>query len=116
MARGLDFSELKAYAESLKEIKDKRSFEDFLKRFLIENAELVVTLAKGRTPVDTGALRATWGLGDERYQELASMGGLMQEDWTGQERQYKDLGVEIVAGECFLGEEDFTACGRFDAG
>jgi len=95
MTRGLDFSELKRYAEELKKAADKDSFRDFLKRFLIENAEMVVALAKNRTPVDTGALRATWGIGDAKYQEVASL-GLTQEQWNGTEVDYRNASLDIV--------------------
>ena len=41
-----------------------QSFEDFLKDFLIEMANRIIAKTKPRTPVDTGALRNSWKLGD----------------------------------------------------
>ena len=91
---GIDFTEFKKYAKNFKNM--RKEFNQFLKEFLIENAELVITLAKNRTPVDTGALRATWGLGLAKYQEAAAKGGLKQEEWSGEEIEYQNLGLEIV--------------------
>lgn len=41
-----------------------QGFEDFLKDFLIEMANRIIAKTKPRTPVDTGALRNSWKLGD----------------------------------------------------
>lgn len=40
------------------------SFEDFLKDFLIEMANRIIAKTRPRTPVDTGALRNSWKLGN----------------------------------------------------
>lgn len=60
----IDFSELKAYNRAVKYFAD--DFNSFLKKFLIEMAERVIARTKPRTPVDTGALRNAWQLGDIR--------------------------------------------------
>lgn len=41
-------------------------FEDFLKDFLIEMANRIIAKTKPRTPVDTGALRSSWGIETEK--------------------------------------------------
>ena len=96
MRRGLDFSELKAYAETLRSEVENRSFEDFLKRFLIDNAEQVLALAKPRTPKDTGATMASWGLGEENFHVRSAVNRSQRESWAAQEIDYRNLGLEIV--------------------
>ena len=55
----------------------QNDFNQFLKNLLIEMAEKVIARTKPRTPVDTGALRNAWQLG-----EIKSTG--------------KDISVEIL--------------------
>lgn len=62
MAFSIDFKELNAYASAVTVFKN--DFNSFLKKFLIEMAERVIARTKPRTPVDTGALRSAWQLGD----------------------------------------------------
>lgn len=62
MAFTIDFSELKAYNRAVKYFAD--DFNSFLKKFLIEMADRIIARVKPRTPVDTGALRRSWELGD----------------------------------------------------
>lgn len=75
MARGVDFSEFKKYAENW-----HRSYKElyaFLTTFLLEMAERTIGKTKDRTPVGTpestgipgyvgGALRESWQLGEIR--------------------------------------------------
>ena len=91
--RGLDWTELKKYHENLKNIVHKNEFEIFLKKFLLENAEIVIRLAKQRTPADTGALRASWGLGEDNYHERSSIN---REGWAAQEVEFEGLNLDIV--------------------
>ena len=57
------------YDEFEKWVKDldvaEEEFETFLKQFLLEQAQRVVRAAKERTPVDTGALRASYQIGGQ---------------------------------------------------
>lgn len=62
MGFNLDMKQLLKYSRKL--AKGSDNFEDFLKEFLIETAERVIAKTKSRTPVDTGALRNSWKLGD----------------------------------------------------
>lgn len=56
----IDFSELKRYKDSM--LLMEKDCNDFLKDCLIEFGEEVVDKTKSLTPVDTGALRDSWGL------------------------------------------------------
>lgn len=60
MKSGIDFSELDAFIAKA-EI-TKTQYNDFIYRFLVDMGELIIGKAKDKTPVDTGALRASWGL------------------------------------------------------
>ena len=60
MESGIDFSELDAFIAKA-EI-TKTQYNDFIYRFLVDMGELIIGKAKEKTPVDTGALKASWGL------------------------------------------------------
>ena len=75
MGFNLDINEFKAYNQSIMSFQN--DFNQFLKDLLIEMAERVIARTKPRTPVDTGALRNAWQLG-----EIKSTG--------------KDISVEIL--------------------
>lgn len=62
MSFDLDMKELIEFGRVINFYSEE--FESFLKDFLIEMAERVVSKTKPRTPVDTGALRNSWELGD----------------------------------------------------
>ena len=55
-----DFNAYLKWVEKLK-LADKE-FVTWLKQFLLTQAQLVVRAAKERTPVDTGALRASYAI------------------------------------------------------
>lgn len=62
MGFSFDISQLKGYNQAM--IFFQKDFNQFLKNLLIEMAERVIAKTKPRTPVDTGALRDAWQLGD----------------------------------------------------
>lgn len=62
MGFSVDFSDFEKFAKSVQGL--EKGFNDFLKLFLVEMAERVLAKAKPKTPVDTGALRSAWELGD----------------------------------------------------
>lgn len=62
MGFSIDYRELEAYNKAVEYFAD--DFNSFLKEFLIEMAERVISRTKPRTPVDTGALRNAWQLGE----------------------------------------------------
>ena len=66
MAFSINYKELSAYISSVTLMKN--DFNKFLREFLLEMAERILTRVKrkDRTPVDTGALRRSWELGDIR--------------------------------------------------
>lgn len=63
MAGSIDFSELNNFYKNMKVTEGQ--YNKFLKEFLIESGELVIGKAKENTPVDTGALKASWGIQTE---------------------------------------------------
>lgn len=62
MGFSFDISQLKGYNQAM--IFFQKDFNQFLKNLLIEMAERVIAKTKPRTPVDTGALRNAWQLGE----------------------------------------------------
>lgn len=70
MGFNLDMKELLEYSRNL--AKGSDGFEDFLKSFLIEMANRIIAKTKPRTPVDTGALRSSWGIETEKTKIIES--------------------------------------------
>jgi len=64
MSREADFSELEKFFKNWQDAYS--DFEDFLKKFLLEQGLRVIAKTKPRTPVDTGALRNMWMVGEVR--------------------------------------------------
>lgn len=62
MGLNLDMNQLIEYGRKL--TKSSREFEVFLKEFLIEMVERIISKTKPKTPVDTGALRNSWSISD----------------------------------------------------
>lgn len=60
----IDFSQLEKFARNWQE--GTKQFDDFLRRFLTEMANRLLAKVKPRTPVDTGALREAWQIGEIR--------------------------------------------------
>ena len=60
----VNFNAIKEYAANFKRIVRDNEAQKFVEEFLTEVAYLVVSQAVYRTPVDTGALRAAWQIGD----------------------------------------------------
>lgn len=79
MAREADFSELERF---FKNFNDAYSdFDEFLKKFLLEQALRAIAKIKPRTPVDTGAMRAMWGVGSQSLVVRTNTGtGLVEVD------------------------------------
>ena len=66
-----DIKEFENYVKNFE--KATKEFETFLKSFLLKEAQRVISKAKKRTPVDTGALRASWGIGSQKLVLKSSM-------------------------------------------
>lgn len=64
MAKEFDFSQFEKFAENWQKMDD--NFDEFLKKFLLEMANRLLAKVKPRTPVDTGAMRAMWQIGEIR--------------------------------------------------
>lgn len=58
-----DYSQFEKYVNNFEKMTDE--FELFLKQFMLQMAQRVISRVKPRTPVDTGALRASWGIGNQ---------------------------------------------------
>lgn len=61
----LDNQQFEQFVADFKQAFASDDFENWLKKFLLREAYRVLTQAVKRTPVDTGALRASWYVGDE---------------------------------------------------
>lgn len=64
MESGIDFTELNDFLEDGKITATK--FNNLIYDILVDMGEIIVAKAKDRTPVDTGALKASWGLRTEK--------------------------------------------------
>ena len=62
MAFSINYNELSAYVSYITLMKN--DFNKFLREFLLEMADKIIARVKPRTPVDSGALRRSWELGD----------------------------------------------------
>lgn len=58
-----DFRAFEKYVKNFEKITEE--FNVFLKTFLLQQAQRCVSSAKKKTPVDTGAMRASWGIGNQ---------------------------------------------------
>jgi len=66
MAKEADFRELEKFLENWTDAYN--DFDDFLRKFLLEMALRAVAKIVGNTPEDTGALRNSWGVGNQALQ------------------------------------------------
>lgn len=97
MGFNLDMKELLEYSRNL--AKGSDGFEDFLKDFLIEMAERVISKTKPRTPVDTGALRNAWGIETEKTKVVEStndQGGKMLKTIRTGDIKYNGKEISLV--------------------
>lgn len=62
MGFSINYKEFSAYVSSITVL--KKDFNKFLKKFLLQMAERIISRVKPRTPVDTGELKRHWELGD----------------------------------------------------
>ena len=58
----IDFKNFDKFVKSMNTM--ERDFNNFLQKFLIQMANRVIAKTKPRTPIDTGALRSAWTLGE----------------------------------------------------
>ena len=73
-----DNKEFKKYLQNFEKMVTE--FDTWLKTFLLQQAQRCVANAKKRTPVDTGALRASWGIGTQVIILKQSSSGKMSID------------------------------------
>lgn len=99
---GVDFREFKKFVNDWKITETE--FEPFLKRFLAEQAHRLIAKTAERTPVDTGALRARWQIGEIKFIEenenkTLSMKTISNEEIANQIKSSgTNLYVEILNG------------------
>lgn len=67
MKSGFDYKEYVNWCKKLEITID--SFQVWLKKFLLQQAQRVVALGKPRTPVDTGFLRNSWYIGSQNIEQ-----------------------------------------------
>lgn len=66
MSREADFSQFEQFAKAWQAV--DKDFDIFLRQFLLEMALSAIAKIKPKTPEDTGALRNTWGVGNQALQ------------------------------------------------
>lgn len=66
-----DYKQFEQYVKNFEKMTTE--FETFLKTYLLQQAQRCVSSCKRRTPVDTGALRASWGIGSQKLVLKSSM-------------------------------------------
>ena len=59
-----EFKQFERYVKNFE--KASKELETFLKTFLLQQAQRCIASVKRKTPVDTGALRASWGIGKQK--------------------------------------------------
>ena len=90
-----DYNEFKKFHKNFTEMQSE--LENFLELFLLEMAERVIARTIQRTPTDTGALRATWGIGSVQFQQLGGTQGWTAQEW--QSRGSPDLSAQTPPAE-----------------
>ena len=74
-----EFNEFEQFVDNWNAV--YRDFEEFFKTFLLEQAMRVIAKVKPNTPVDTGAMRAMWGIGSQELVVRTATGsGLIEVD------------------------------------
>lgn len=91
-----DYSEFQAYCKNFEKM--TKELEDFLKSFLLQMAQRVVSSVKQKTPVDTGAMRASWGIGSQKLALKSSI------DEFGKESVSLDVDKSQVASIDVIGD------------
>lgn len=67
MKSGFDYKEFLEWSKNIGVA--KKEFHNWLKSFLLEEAQKVVEKGKPRTPVDTGYLRNSWYIGSQKIKQ-----------------------------------------------
>lgn len=62
MGKNADFSQFEKFCKNWRDA--YKDFDDFLRKFLLEMAQRAIADISKNTPVDTGALRASWFIAD----------------------------------------------------
>lgn len=68
MKSGFDYKEYVKWAKSLGTAKEE--FQNWLRMFLLQQAQRVIASGKKRTPVDTGFLRNSWYIGSQKIEQI----------------------------------------------
>lgn len=92
-----DYKQFENYCKKFE--KATKEFDTFLKSFLLQMAQRVIARCKRNTPVDTGAMRASWGIGT---QKLALKSAI---DAFGKEKISLDVDNSQIADITVIGNE-----------
>lgn len=75
---GLDFRQTLEFERNIRQA--NRDLPNMLKKFLLKEGQRIIAQTKQNTPVDTGALRAAWLLGNEETRVFTNEEGRQQSD------------------------------------
>lgn len=93
-----DYSQFKKYVKDFEKM--TTDFETFLKQFLLEMAQRVVSKAKLKTPVDTGALRNSYFIGSQQV----ALKGINGTSKSGKQKVTRDLENSTVEDINIVGD------------
>lgn len=92
------------YREYLKWVKNigiaKKDFHNWLKQFLLQEAQRVVAKGKPRTPVDTGYLKNSWYIGNQKITQkdkVDSQGNIIYSTKSGRAMKEIDWSKSDIA-------------------
>lgn len=81
MKSGFNYKEYEKWVERLGIVKE--DLQEWLRGFLLEQAQRVITAGKERTPVDTGYLRNSWYIGSQHIEQKENYAtGGAEIDWS----------------------------------
>lgn len=70
---GMNLTQIRRFQRNYEKVKNE--FRDWLADFLIIEGNKAVNLARNRTPVITGALKASWAVGDQKLKKTVNEQG-----------------------------------------
>ena len=89
-----DYKQFKDFVADFGIMEDE--FQTFLKGYLLQQAQRVVRSAKLRTPVDTGALRNSWGIGSQKIALKSTIDDLGAEHVTIDTKNSQVANINVV--------------------
>lgn len=89
-----DYKQFKDFVADFGIMEDE--FQTFLKGYLLQQAQRVVRSAKLRTPVDTGALRNSWGIGSQKIALKSTIDDLGDEHVTIDTKNSQIANIDVI--------------------